>query len=60
LEIDLHGIEKDEIALLSTGGELHLRVRDVARRISLPSSIAGLSIESSRFSGGVLHVVFSE
>lgn len=60
LEIDLHGIEKDEIELLSTGSELHLRVRDVARRISLPSSIAGKPIARSHFSQGVLHVLFCD
>ena len=59
LEIDLHGIEKDEIEILSTGSELHLRVRDIGRRISLPASIAGLPVASSHLSQGVLHVVFS-
>ena len=60
LEIDLHGIDKDEIELLSTGSELLLRVRDIARRISLPSSIAGLPIARSHLSQGVLHILFSD
>ncbi len=59
LEIDLHGIEKSEIEVLSTGSELHLQVRDVGRRISLPASVAGLPIASSHFSQGVLHVLFA-
>ncbi len=60
LEIDLHGIEKDEIQLLSTGSELHLRVCDVGRRIALPASVAGLPVASSHLSQGVLHVLFSD
>jgi arsenite-transporting ATPase len=60
LEIDLLGIEKHEIELLCTGSELHLRVRDVGRRISLPASIAGQRIASSHLSKGVLQVLFSD
>jgi HSP20 family molecular chaperone IbpA len=60
MEIDLHGIENDEIEVLSTGSELHLQVRDVGRRISLPASVAGRTVASSHLSDGVLHVVFSD
>lgn len=60
LEIELPGIEKDEVELLTTGSELHLRVRDVSRRISLPSSLMRKPIASSHLSHGVLHVLFSD
>ena len=58
LEIDLPGTEKEEIELQSTGDELHLRVRDMSRRIALPASVAGREIDGSRLSRGVLYVTF--
>ena len=58
IEIDLPGIDKDEIDLQNTGDELHLRVRDVSRRIGLPRSVAGREIAGSRFARGVLYVRF--
>lgn len=60
LEIELQGIEKGDIELLDAGSELHLRVRDVSRRISLPLSVVGLPIESSSLADGVLSVSFSQ
>ncbi|MFT5442113.1 MAG: arsenite-transporting ATPase [Myxococcota bacterium] len=60
LEIELQGIEKSDIELLDAGSELHLRVRDVSRRISLPLSVVGLPIESSSLADGVLSVSFSQ
>ncbi|MCP4035865.1 MAG: ArsA family ATPase [bacterium] len=58
IEIDLQGIEMEDIDLVSTGSELLVRVRDVSRRIALPASLAGLEIANSRFSRGVLSVHF--
>ena len=58
IEIDLPVIDKDEIDLQNTGDELHLRVRDVSRRIGLPRSVAGREIAGSRFARGVLYVRF--
>jgi arsenite-transporting ATPase len=60
LEIDLPGMNKEEVDLVSTGQELHVRVRDARRRIALPTSLAGQPIESSTLREGVLEVVFGE
>jgi len=58
VEIDLQGIDKQDIDLVSTGSELLLRVRDVSRRIALPASLVGREVAFSRFSHGVLAVHF--
>ena len=58
LEIDLPGIEKEEVELRSIGSELHVRVRDISRRIALPESLAGCEIAGSRLARGVLSVRF--
>ncbi len=58
LEIDLPGIDHAEVDLAATGSELHIRVRDVARRIALPVSLRGQPIEGSRLRRGVLSVYF--
>lgn len=58
IEVDLPGMERADIDLVSTGDELHLRVRDISRRIALPLSVAGREIASSRFARGVLYVHF--
>ena len=60
LEIDLPGMSKEEVDLVSTGQELHVRVRDARRRIALPTSLVGQPIESSPLREGVLEVVFGE
>jgi HSP20 family molecular chaperone IbpA len=40
------------------GAELHVRVRDAQRRISLPDSLVGRTVASARLEGGVLAVIF--
>ncbi|HPG25547.1 MAG: ArsA family ATPase [Spirochaetaceae bacterium] len=60
LEIDLPGISKEEIDVLARGHDLHLRVRDGRRTISLPDSLAGRPIERVRLQEPVLEIVFGE
>jgi len=60
LEIDIPGMSKEEVDLVTTGQELHVRVRDARRRIALPSSLVGQPIASSTLHEGVLEVVFGE
>ena len=43
--IDLPGIAKEEIEIMTKGADLHLRVRDGRRSISLPDSLVGRPIE---------------
>jgi arsenite-transporting ATPase len=59
LEIDLPHAEKEEIGVSACGDELLLRVRDARRRIALPASLAGRSVEGVRLAKGVLEVVFA-
>ncbi len=58
LEIDLPTATLDELDLLCSGRELHIRVKDARRRLALPDSLAGHAIESARMESGVLEVVF--
>lgn len=60
LEIDLPGMTKEEIDVVAKGSDLHLRVRDAYRVISLPESIVGKPIEKVRFREPVLEVLFGE
>ncbi len=60
LEIDLPGITKEDIDVLLKGSELHLRVRDGRRSISLPDSLVGRSIERVRLRASVLEILFGE
>lgn len=60
LEIDLPGMTKEEIDVTAKGSDLHLRVRDARRMISLPESVVGRAIERVRFREPVLEVLFSE
>jgi arsenite-transporting ATPase len=60
LEIDLPGISKEEIDVMLKGADLHLRVRDGRRSISLPDSLAGRAIERVRLRAPVLEILFSE
>jgi len=60
LEIDLPGISKEEIDVMLKGSDLHLRVRDGRRSISLPDSLAGRSIERVRLHASVLEILFGE
>ena len=59
LEIDLPGMTKDELEVVALGAELHVRVRDAARRIALPASLEGREIESVRFDAGRLEIVLA-
>jgi arsenite-transporting ATPase len=58
LEIDLPGASKEEIEVSIHGGELLVRVRDAARRVALPESVAGRRLAGSALRGGVLEVRF--
>lgn len=58
LEIEIPNLEKEDLDVGVHGAELHVRVRDAQRRISLPDSLAGRPIASARLEGGVLAVVF--
>lgn len=58
LEIDLPNASKEDVDVGVHGGELHVRVRDAQRRISLPDSLAGRTVAAARLEAGVLAVVF--
>ena len=58
LEIDLPGARKDELEVIPHGDELLVAVRDARRRISLPASVAGRTVETARLSNGVLSITF--
>lgn len=60
LEISLPGVSKEEIDVAAKGSDLHLRVRDGRRVISLPESTVGRTIERVRLRGDVLEIVFGE
>jgi arsenite-transporting ATPase len=59
LEIDMPGASKEEIEVLVNGNDLFVRVRDARRRIALPDSVSGRSVESVDLDRGVLAVRFS-
>ncbi len=58
LEIDLPHARPEEVDVTSHGDELHVRMRDAHRCISLPASIAGSPILSARLDRGVLGILF--
>ena len=58
MEIDLVHASTDELDLAVYGDQLLVRVRDVRRRIALPDSVAGRSIQSAKLNDGVLEVAF--
>jgi arsenite-transporting ATPase len=60
MEIELPGIAKEEIEVAVKGADLHLRVRDGRRAISLPESLVGRAVEKVRLREGVLEILFSE
>jgi HSP20 family molecular chaperone IbpA len=60
MEIDLPGIAKEEIEVRAHGADLHLRVRDGRRTISLPDSLVGRRIERVRLRAPVLEILFAE
>ena len=60
MEIDLPGISKEEIEVFSKGADLHLRVRDGRRSISLPESLVGRGVEKVRLRGSVLEIIFGD
>jgi len=60
LEIDLPGIAKEEIDVSARGADLHLRVRDGRRAMTLPDSLVGKPIERVHWREPVLEIVFGE
>ena len=58
LEIDLPGARKEELEVGLRGDELFVRVRDAARRIALPASIAGRAVGRVRLEAGTLRIEF--
>jgi len=58
LEIDLPGARKEELEVGLRGDELFVRVRDAARRIALPASIAGRAVGRVRLQAGTLRIEF--
>ena len=60
MEIDLPGITKEEIEVFAKGADLHLRVRDGRRSISLPETLAGRAIEKVRLREPVLEILFRD
>jgi arsenite-transporting ATPase len=58
LEIDLPGTSKEELEVVALGGELLVRARDATRRIALPASLAGRSLDSIRLTDGRLEISF--
>jgi arsenite-transporting ATPase len=60
MEIDLPGITKEEVEVLAKGADLHLRVRDGRRSISLPETLVGRPIEKVRLRSPVLEIVFGD
>jgi arsenite-transporting ATPase len=60
MEIALPGISKEEVDVAAHGTDLHLRVRDGRRSISLPESVVGRPIERVRLRDGVLEILFGE
>jgi arsenite-transporting ATPase len=59
LEIDLPSVHADEVDVWVRGADLTVSVRDFERRIALPDSIAGLSIDTTRWRDGTLEVSFA-
>lgn len=65
MEIDLPNVSHDDVKrndleVRASGAELYIRYCDVQRRIALPASLAGRSVETARVDDGVLEVVFGE
>jgi arsenite-transporting ATPase len=60
MEIDLPGITKEEISVAAKGSDLHLRVRDGRRSISLPETLVGRSIEKVRLREPILEIHFGD
>ncbi len=53
------GASKEEIEVLVNGNDLFVRVRDARRRIALPDSVSGRSVEAVDLDRGVLAIRFS-
>jgi arsenite-transporting ATPase len=58
LEVDLPGISKQEIDVVTRGSDLIVQVRNASRWIALPASVAGRPIRRARLHDGVLEVEF--
>ena len=59
LRIELVGVEKSEVDVTLAGPELHVRVRDARRRVSLPASLEGRALEQATLRGDWLEVTFA-
>jgi arsenite-transporting ATPase len=59
LEIDLPGTSKEEIDVALHGADLLLQVRDAARRLALPDSVAGRRLAGAALRNGILEVRFA-
>jgi arsenite-transporting ATPase len=58
LEIDLPGVSKEEIEVITRGSDLLVQVRNASRWIALPTSLRGRPIRRARLHEGVLEVDF--
>jgi len=56
LSIDLPTVRGEEIDVSVLGDELFVGVRDVRRRIALPTSLVGLTVASAKLLEGVLEI----
>ncbi len=54
--IELPGVEQGEIEVAGCAGDLLVSVRDAVRRVALPRSLAGHSVEAARLEKGVLEI----
>jgi len=59
LRIELPGVEKSDVDVMLAGHEMHVRVRDARRRISLPASLEGRALERAQLRAGWLEVTFA-
>ncbi len=60
MEISLPGMTREEISVSARGADLHLRVRDGRRSISLPQSLVGRSITNIRLREPILEIHFAD
>jgi len=60
LTLSLPLIEKGDISLMQSGGELIIRVGNFKRNIILPHTLVGLAATKARFEGGKLRIQFDQ
>jgi arsenite-transporting ATPase len=58
LSIDVASLDSQDVDVLVRGDDLWIGMRDVERRVALPESLSGLSVESAELVDGVLEVTF--